>query len=54
MSPGGHLCAPCLSGALAEFELLRKEFDALIEAGISRDEANRMMIERIEGRTAKA
>lgn len=44
----GNLCAGCLDDALTEMERLREEFEALLAAGVSRDDANIVMMTRGE------
>ena len=43
------MCAPCADAALDELADLRCQFEALLAAGVSRVEANRTMISRIDG-----
>lgn len=42
------MCDPCFLAAMAGFEEHRRQFDELIEAGVPRDRANAIMIDRIE------
>lgn len=44
-----YVCAACISPALAEFWELQRQFDEMISAGVSREQANRIMIDRIDG-----
>lgn len=44
----GPLCDECMSRALGEADQLRQEFEALREAGLSRDAANEIMIRRVD------
>lgn len=46
-------CTRCLADAWSEFYRLRQDFDALIDA-LGYEEANRIMMARIEGRQGKA
>lgn len=52
LSDGGELqhysCDPCYQKAHAELTEARRQFDELIAAGVSREEANKMMIARLE------
>ena len=50
----GALCDACRTNALDELALLRTEFEGLVAAGLSREEANRMMIRKIDGKGARA
>ena len=50
----GHLCSRCLDTALAEVSELRRQFNALLEAGVDRAEASRIMIEIVDGCGARA
>lgn len=43
------MCLPCFEPANAEFEESRRQFQELIDAGVPRDQANAIMIDRIEG-----
>lgn len=43
------MCVSCFDPALAEFQERRRQFQELIDAGVPRDRANAIMIERIEG-----
>lgn len=51
---GGFLCEQCLDAAHAEMAELRVQFEALLAAGVSREEANRIMIARGDGTAATA
>ena len=44
----GVSCAPCIAEAEAEIAAYRAEFQALLEAGVSRTEANEIIINRME------
>lgn len=50
----GALCDPCFALALAKADELRLEFESLLEAGISVETANAVMIAKIEGRSGDA
>jgi hypothetical protein len=50
----GYLCETCLDAAHAEMAVAREQFEALLAAGISREEANRIMIARHDGTEIKA
>lgn len=50
----GTLCTPCLSRALDEAAELRADFEALLQAGVSREQANAIIIARIDGKLASA
>ena len=50
----GALCERCFAEALAEMAEHRKEFEALLEAGLSREAANARMIEKLAGLGASA
>lgn len=50
----GALCAACFAASTEESAMLRDEFEGLIEAGVSREEANRLMICKIDGKGARA
>lgn len=43
------MCVPCFDKAMAEFNVLRAQFDELLAAGVPNHEANRIMIARIDG-----
>lgn len=43
------MCTKCGDVALSEFELLRRDFEVLVAGGMSRAQANQMMIQRISG-----
>lgn len=43
------MCDACFMVAIAEMDVLRHQFDELIAAGVPRDRANAIMIDRIEG-----
>lgn len=40
-------CQPCFDNAFAELEENRRQFNELIAAGVSREEANKIMCARI-------
>jgi hypothetical protein len=46
----GRLCDGCLRAAVREVAELRKDFEQLLADGIDREQANLIMIERIEKR----
>jgi hypothetical protein len=46
----GALCDPCLDIALAQADEYRARFEAMIEAGVSRADANRCLIAAIARR----
>lgn len=46
---GGYLCEPCLDRAHDEMAVKRIEFEALLAAGVSRADANAIMIARMDG-----
>jgi hypothetical protein len=46
----GYMCDPCMDAALVELGELRAQFQAMIDAGVDRTAANRLMIRRIEGK----
>lgn len=48
----GMLCDACLEKAVAGADALRAEFDELIVAGVSRENANAHIIRKIEGEAA--
>lgn len=48
------MCDACFAGSCRRFELARQEFAALIAAGVSNEEANRIMISKIEKRSNEA
>jgi hypothetical protein len=48
------LCDDCLADCMDYMADRRVEFDAMIEAGVDRAEANRIMIARMEGKIATA
>lgn len=50
----GALCDHCFARAVEEAAELRIQFEALLAAGASREEANARMIEKIEGRGGRA
>lgn len=50
----GELCDRCFDAAVAHAAELRQQFDDLIASGISREQANAIMIGIIEGTGAKA
>lgn len=50
----GHLCELCFAYACATADEHNQVFEAMITAGLSRDRANDLMIERLEGKGAKA
>lgn len=50
----GALCDSCFAQAEAALEELRAQFDSLIAAGVPRETANRIMIDRIDGKAATA
>ena len=50
---GGYLCRSCFELAWAEFLERRRQFAALLGAGVDRDEANRIMIARGDGAAVK-
>lgn len=43
------MCDGCFTPAMAGFEECRRQFQELLDAGVPRDRANAIMIERIEG-----
>lgn len=43
------MCDPCFGRAMDELGEKRKQFDALIAAGVDRETANKIMIARLEG-----
>ncbi len=43
------ICDACFDAAVAGLDVLRVQFDELIVAGVPRDEANSIMIARIDG-----
>lgn len=45
----GYICKPCLEFIMEELADLRRQFTELVEAGVSRADANRLMCERIDG-----
>lgn len=45
----GWMCDPCLAVAEVEFAELRRQFDELVAAGVSPEQANAIMIARMEG-----
>lgn len=47
------VCAACLAAALDELERYRLEFDEMIAAGVSRAEADRVMVARVTGSTER-
>lgn len=46
------ICEPCFDTAMVEVEERRRQFDELLTGGMSREQANRVMIARIEGASA--
>lgn len=50
----GALCDSCFADASEEAAMLREEFEGLIAAGVSREEADRLMICKIDGKGARA
>jgi hypothetical protein len=42
------MCIGCYDLAFSEFEKKRRQFEALIAAGVPRDKANQIMIARME------
>lgn len=53
-SLGHHLaCQKCFDEARADLEEKRRQFDELIAAGVSRSDANDIMIARIRGETTQ-
>lgn len=50
----GYLCNRCLEKAMAEAEVRRGQFEQLLAAGVSREDANKIMIDRIDGKGARA
>jgi hypothetical protein len=46
----GCLCEWCLAAACAEVEILRGQFRDLLDAGLSREAANAIMVARVAGR----
>lgn len=46
----GEMCTRCFAEATAELDVLRLEFEALLSAGVSMEDANTIMIAKIEGR----
>ena len=50
----GALCAACFAASAEESAMLRDEFEGLLEAGVSREEANRLMVCKIDGKGARA
>lgn len=50
----GALCERCLAVALNEMAEHRREFEALLAAGVSRSDANDMMIAKIDGKQVRA
>ena len=43
------MCIGCFEPAIAKFQEHRRQFQELIDAGVPRDRANAIMIERIDG-----
>jgi hypothetical protein len=43
------ICEPCFDAALIEVEERRRQFAELLAGGMSREQANRIMIARIDG-----
>jgi hypothetical protein len=43
------LCEPCFDVAMEGFREHQRQFEELLAAGVSRHEANRIMIARIDG-----
>lgn len=46
------VCEPCFDAFMVGFEERQRQFAELIAAGVPRDEANRIMIARIDGAAA--
>lgn len=44
----GHLCDACWTRSLSETDQLRREFEALRESGLSREQANEIMVRRVD------
>lgn len=51
---GGRLCDPCFDLAVENAAALREEFEAMLADGVSRDEANQILIAKIDGKAASA
>lgn len=45
----GWMCDGCFTDALADMDVKRTQFEALIAAGVPRDKANEIMIARMNG-----
>lgn len=48
----GCMCSPCLEKAIAVADELRRQFEELLELGISRELANEVMCDRMDRRAA--
>lgn len=50
----GSLCESCLARLEAGAEVMRQQFQAMLDAGLSREAANALMIARMDGRMPQA
>lgn len=50
----GSLCDPCFDQAMVEFRELQREFASLIEAGVSNEMANQIMIAKLDSKQARS